>query len=85
MLGVSPEKVDLYEVNLREPTVSRHHWDEERLEAVRAQIRLSIRSMKAYLSDPAANAAVLADFERTEELRICRTCNFRAVCRPGMV
>jgi hypothetical protein len=84
VLGVSPEKVDLYEVNLREPKVSRHHWDEARLEAVRDQIRLSIRAMKAYLSDPSANAAVMADFERTEEPRICRTCNFRAVCRPEM-
>ena len=38
--------------------------------------------MKAYLVDPVANVAALADFERTEELRICRYCNFRAVCRP---
>jgi hypothetical protein len=84
VLGVEVEKVDLYEVNLREPRVSRHPWDEDRLGAVREQIRLSIRAMKAYLADPAANAAVIADFERTEELRICRGCNFRAVCRPDL-
>jgi hypothetical protein len=40
--------------------------------------------MKAYLADPEANVAVLADFERTEELRICKWCNFRAVCRPEL-
>lgn len=84
VLGVDPEKVDLLEVNLREPRVSRHHWDGERLDEVRAQLRLSIRGMKAYLVDPAANVAALADFERTEDLRLCRWCNFRAVCRPEL-
>jgi hypothetical protein len=79
---VAPAQVDLYEVNLREPLVTSVRWNDERLEAVREQLRLSIRSMKAYLADPAANMAALADFERTEDLRICRWCNFRAVCRP---
>jgi hypothetical protein len=40
--------------------------------------------MKAYLAEPAANVAVLEGFERTEELRICRWCNFRIVCRPEL-
>ena len=40
--------------------------------------------MKAYLADPVANLAVMEGFERTEELRICRWCNFRAVCRPQL-
>lgn len=84
VLGVEPDRVDLYEVNLREPQVSRHRWDGERLEAVREQLRLSIRSMKAYLADPQANVAVITDFERTEDLRLCRWCNFRAVCRPEL-
>jgi hypothetical protein len=84
LLGVPPAKVDLLEVNLREPEVTEHQWDDERLEAVREQLRLSIRSMRAYLADPAQNLATIADFEKTEELRICRWCNFRAVCRPEM-
>jgi hypothetical protein len=84
VLGVPPKQTDLIEVNLREPTVTAHRWDDERLEAVRAQIRLSIRSMKAYLADAEANVAVIDGFERTEELRICRWCNFRAVCRPEL-
>jgi PD-(D/E)XK nuclease superfamily protein len=84
MLGVKPLQVDLYEANLREPRVTPIRWDDERLEAIRAQLRLSIRSMKAYLVDAAANVAVMADFERTEELRICRGCNFKAVCRPEL-
>jgi hypothetical protein len=40
--------------------------------------------MKAYLADPAANVAALEGFERTEEFRICRWCNFRVVCRPEL-
>ncbi|HSE93336.1 MAG TPA: PD-(D/E)XK nuclease family protein [Methylomirabilota bacterium] len=84
VLGVKPELVDLYEVNLREPQVTSHRWDGERLDQVKEQIRLSIRAMKAYLADPDANTAAITDFERTEELRICRWCNFRAVCRPEL-
>jgi PD-(D/E)XK nuclease superfamily protein len=84
VLGVPPAKIDLLEVNLREPEVTPHRWDDERLEAVREKVRLSIRAMKAYLADAEANAALEADFERTEELRICRWCNYRAVCRPEL-
>jgi hypothetical protein len=84
LLGVPPAKVDLLEVNLREPEVTSHQWDDDRLEAVRDQLRLSIRSMKAYLADSDQNAARVEDFELTEELRICRWCNFRAVCRPHL-
>jgi len=84
VLGVEPSQVDLLEANLREPTVTPLLWDDARLEAIREQLRLSIRSMRAYLVDPGANAARIEDFERTEELRICRWCNFRAVCRPEL-
>ena len=84
VLGVVPAQVDLFEVNLRQPEVTQHRWDDERLDRIRAQLRLSIRAMKAYLADAEANAAVLDDFERTEELRLCNWCNFRAVCRPDL-
>lgn len=84
ILEVDPERVDLLEVNLREPSVIRHPWDAGRLKEVTEQLRLSIRGMKAWLRDPEANLAVLDDFERTEELRLCRGCNFRAVCRPEL-
>ena len=40
--------------------------------------------MKAYLKDPEQNLAEEANFEKTEDLRICRWCNFRAVCRPEL-
>lgn len=84
VLEVDPGRVDLLEVNLREPSVVRHPWDPARLQEVTEQLRLSIRGMKAWLRDPEANLAVLEDFERTEDLRLCRGCNFRAVCRPEL-
>jgi hypothetical protein len=84
VLRVDPARVDLLEVNLREATVLRHPWDGEKLEQVREQLRLSIRGMRAWLRDPAANLAAIEDFEKAEDLRICRWCNFRAVCRPEL-
>jgi hypothetical protein len=84
VLGVPPAKVDLYEANLREPEVTQLQWSDERLAAIKEQLRLSVRSMKAYLADPAANVAAIGDFEKTEDLRICKWCNFRVVCRPEL-
>ena len=84
VLGVPPHNVDLYEVNLREPLVTSHRWNDERLEEIRERLRLSVRGMKSYLKDPEANLAVMTDFELTENLRICRWCNFKAVCRPEL-
>jgi hypothetical protein len=84
VLNVQPKQIELYEANLREPQVTQLPWDDSRLEAIQERLRLSIRSMKAYLADSLANVAVIADFERTETLRICRWCNFRAVCRPDL-
>jgi PD-(D/E)XK nuclease superfamily protein len=84
VLRVDLPRVDLLEVNLREGKVTRHPWDEISLDRVREHIRLSVRAMKAYLKDPENNVAEESNFERTEELRICRWCNFRAVCRPEL-
>ena len=84
ILEAAPERVDLLEVNLREGAVSVHPWDEARLHEMRERLRLSIRAMKAWLRDPAANLAVRDDFERTEDLRLCRGCNFKAACRPEL-
>jgi len=84
VLGVDLSRVDLFEVNLRESKVTTHPWDIESLDRVRDHIRLSVRSMKAYLVDAEKNVAREADFEKTEDLRICRWCNFRAVCRPEL-
>jgi hypothetical protein len=82
ILDVAPDRVDLLEVNLRAGEVSVHPWDAARLEEIRARLRLSIRGMKAWLRDAEQNVAALEDFERTEDLRLCRWCNFKAVCRP---
>lgn len=85
ILEVPPERVDLLEVNLRAGEVTVHPWDATRLEEIRERLRLSIRAMKAWLRDPDTNVAALEDFERTEDLRLCRWCNFKAVCRPEIL
>jgi PD-(D/E)XK nuclease superfamily len=85
ILDVPPDRVDLLEVNLRAGEVSVHPWDAARLDKIRERLRLSIRGMKAWLRDPDANVAALEDFERTEDLRLCRWCNFKAVCRPELL
>ena len=85
ILDVPPDRVDLLEVNLRGGEVSVHPWDAARLDKIRERLRLSIRGMKAWLRDPDANVAALEDFERTEDLRLCRWCNFKAVCRPELL
>ena len=41
--------------------------------------------MRAYLADADANVARLDDFEKTEELRICRWCNFNDGVPAGAV
>jgi hypothetical protein len=84
VLGVDLPRVELLEVNLREGSVASHPWDEISLERVREYIRLSVRSMKAYLEDPERNIAREANFEKSEDLRICRWCNFRGICRPEL-
>ncbi|HET7874107.1 MAG TPA: PD-(D/E)XK nuclease family protein [Methylomirabilota bacterium] len=84
VLRVALPRVDLLEVNLRDGRVAAHPWDEVSLDRVREHVRLSVRSMKAYLKDPERNLAEEANFEKTEDLRICRWCNFRSVCRPEL-
>ena len=83
-MGVDLDRVDLLEVNLREGKVTTHPWGSLDLDRVRDHIRLSVRSMRAYLKDPLRNLAEEADFEKAEDQRICRWCNFRGVCRPEM-
>ncbi len=85
ILDVPPERVDLLEVNLRAGEVTVHPWDAPRLDGIRERLRLSIRGMKAWLRDAEANVAALEDFEQTEDRRLCRWCNFKAVCRPELL
>jgi hypothetical protein len=84
VLRVDPARVDLLEVNLREGQVTAHPSGPRALDRIRDHIRLSVRAMRAYLRDPERNLAQEEDFEKTEDLRICRWCNFRRLCRPEL-
>jgi len=78
VLGVEPAKVDLLEANLREPTVTPLAWDDARW-STSASSSGSRSARCAPTVAPDGNRRGWTDFERTEELRICRWCNFKAV------
>jgi len=83
--GVPPAKVDLIEANLREPTVTplpgtTRAWKRSASSSGCPSARCARTS-----PTPLPTRRALDDFERTEELRICRWCNFKAVCRPELM
>ena len=54
--------------------------DEATLERCRSEMRASIAAMKAVLSDPARNAALLEAFPQQEDREACRRCPYRRPC-----
>lgn len=54
--------------------------DPRALEACSAEMRSSIREMRAALEDPARNKAREEAFPRVEERSVCRRCAFRRPC-----
>jgi hypothetical protein len=62
-----------------------HHApvDEVSLDGARAHPSLGA-GQKAYLKGPRAQYGRRGQFREAEDLRICRWCNFRAVCRPEL-
>jgi hypothetical protein len=78
--GLGAADITCVESNLAEGTDRTFRVDAARLAEARAYIRESIAGMKRLLRDPAANAAVEADFPLTDDERPCRWCPFRKVC-----
>lgn len=58
--------------------------DQETLDEGQNQMRGSIQAMKELLWDPVENHGREEDFPRTENVGMCRRCNFRRVCRPEL-
>jgi hypothetical protein len=77
-----PEEIETELAYLAIPRYVRRKVDRRKLEAARAFIEKSARSMKALLVDPAANRARLEDFPMIDRPRVCRRCNFRRLCFP---
>ena len=64
------------------PRTVRRNVNERKLAHARSFIRKSAGNMKSLLLDPLANRARLEDFPMVERPRVCRRCNFRALCFP---
>jgi CRISPR/Cas system-associated exonuclease Cas4 (RecB family) len=64
------------------PRTVRRSVNESKLAHARSFIRKSAGNMKSLLLDPLANRARLEDFPMVERPRVCRRCNFRALCFP---
>lgn len=64
------------------PKYVRKDVTEPVLDTARGFVTRSARTMRALLADPDRNAARMEDFPRVDKPRICRRCNFRALCFP---
>ena len=81
----SPEELFTELSYLAIPRTVRRSVNERKLAHARNFIRKSAGNMKALLLDPLANRARLEDFPMIERPKICRRCNFRALCFPRTI
>ena len=75
-----PDAITVTEVNLMNDESFNHNFTPRELIASQEYINNSIDSMKSMLKDPDENIAVMKDFPRTENERICESCNFKKIC-----
>ena len=80
-LGVAPARVDLYEVNLREPQVTPLTWTNARLEAIKERLRLFVPLDEALPGRSLRQRGDDRGLRAGRGLRLCRWCNF-ARCAP---
>ena len=74
------DKISVTELNLFENYTKAHTFNLEQIEFARKYINDSMESMKSYLSDPHENTALMSNFPRTEDRKICELCNFQKIC-----
>ena len=79
-LDVPHDTISLTEYKLQSGESAIHKFSKEDLAATEEYIKNSIQEMKDSLSDKAENAAVMKDFPRTEDEKICEYCNFKKIC-----
>jgi CRISPR/Cas system-associated exonuclease Cas4 (RecB family) len=82
--GLPAESIVVREVNLTSGDEGRGRVDDGQLEDARAEIRESVRRMRARLADANANLAREDDFEPTPGPRPCSGCPFREICPAGV-
>lgn len=79
-LDAAPEQISLTEYNLLGGGPTTHRFSNQELNDAVDYINKSIAGMKSYLAEPDENIAVMTDFPRTDDDRICEGCNFKKIC-----
>jgi hypothetical protein len=79
-LEVPREQVSLTEYSLLGDGPKAHSFSSGELNEGVEYINDSIAGMKSLLRNPAGNIAVMTDFLRTDNERICENCSFRKIC-----
>ncbi|MEQ9618591.1 MAG: PD-(D/E)XK nuclease family protein [Deltaproteobacteria bacterium] len=79
-LEVPLEQISLIEYNLLGDRPLTHRFSVDELRDGMGYINNSIAEMKSYLAEPNENVAVMTDFPRTDDDRICESCNFKKIC-----
>jgi len=74
------DKITVTELNLFEDYTKIHSFNVEQVEYAKKYINNSMENMKSFLSDPLENEAVMSNFPRTEDRKICELCNFQKIC-----
>jgi hypothetical protein len=79
-LEVPVEQISLTEYNLLGEGPRAHRFSTLEMNDAVDYINNSIAGMKSLLRDPQENIAVMTDFPRTKNERLCETCSFRKIC-----
>ena len=75
-----PDLITAVEVNLMVNENYNHSYGPSELLDAQNYITGSIEGMKSMLRDPDENTAVMTDFPRTDNEKICESCNFKKIC-----
>ena len=79
-LEVPLEQITLTEYNLLGDGPRAHRFSAHELNDAVEYINRSIAEMKGMLADPDENTAVMTDFPRIGNDKVCETCGFKKIC-----
>ena len=79
-LEVPLEQITLTEYNLLGDGPRAHRFSAHELNDAIEYINRSIAEMKGMLADPNENTAVMTDFPRIGNDKVCETCSFKKIC-----
>ena len=83
--GLSPDDVELYEVNLLQNCVRRHPVDSARLESAADFVYRSLMDLRRLGADAAYGDMDLSAFDVAGRPTTCQYCNFRKLCTETLI